>query len=258
MYTYDYEILHTYPKGAKEVFSFLQASTYSGKAFAPVGDAGYPGRVFIDELPFSVVLLHRDCNTVSRITPEREFHWALGQPNASRVMPIIHQQFHTGRNLSEKKWGEFIPISRTALHTETTMYKPGYKLNDLGKLDALQPFEIVAVDESGVVSPMGFDGSNYYVVFVCIRTMFHDVYTMAAKDEFSTVLELYIRTVRQRGFRTSQMVLRMDNAGEHISATTRDILLTHEVTPSFTIPYYHHQNPAEIAIREVSESHIGT
>ena len=42
---------------------------------------------------------------------------------------------------------------------QTKMVKPPYQHADVGKYFDLQPFELVALDESGVIYPMAYDGS---------------------------------------------------------------------------------------------------
>ena len=87
------------------------------------------------------------------------------------------------------------------------MSKPPYRVSEPGKFLNLQPYEVVAVDESGLISPMGFDGSSYFVVFVCVRALYHDTFTMATKDEYPMVLELFLNKVKKRGFKVRAMHL---------------------------------------------------
>ena len=135
------------------------------------------------------------------------------------------------------------------------MTKPPYQLKDVRDYLTLQPFQAVAVDESGAISPMGFDGSTYFVVFACLRTLYHDVFTMCTRDEFPVVLDIYLNRIRQRGFRVQAMHLRLDCAGEHVGRQenmAHDVYKKYSVEPCFTIPPYHHENPAEIAVKEFS------
>ena len=251
--TYDYEIVKEWPAGTEELFSFPADQTYATYQLKPAGSAGSPGRVFIAGTPFKVALFHRDCNTRPRMTPETEWHWATAHGSHQKGAQLLGMGAPLGRKLSVKRLRTCACAGACAICMQVKLTKPPYQHAEVGKYFDLQPFEIVAVDESGVIYPMAYDGSNYFIVFVCLRTRYRDLFTMAGRDEYSVVLRLYLGRVRKRGFRTRGMYLRQDRAGEHISPAAQEVYDCNDLEPQFTTPPYHEQNPAELVVKETKK-----
>lgn len=106
---------------------------------------------------------------------------------------------------------------------------------------ATRVLEVVHSDVCGPVTPVGHDGSRYYVSFIDDWSRFAMVFTMRSKDEVFGYFKQYEAMVTAKfGVGISRLVC--DNGGEYRSAEFEEFCKKKGIQMQCTIPYTPEQN----------------
>lgn len=105
-----------------------------------------------------------------------------------------------------------------------------------GRESATRPLQIIHSDVGGKVSPMTWDGKQYYVTFRDDFTGYIEVYLLAAKSEVFEVMRDYVAAVEAK-WGTKIHKIRVDNGGEYSSNAIKQWWKTRGIVPDFTPPY---------------------
>ena len=88
------------------------------------------------------------------MTPEKEWHWATAHSSYVKAIQLDKMEAPLGRKLNVKRLHTCNEHGACAICMQVKLTKPRYEHAEVGKFFDLQPFELVACDESGVIFPM--------------------------------------------------------------------------------------------------------
>ena len=232
-----FQIVHKYPGPPEntEIFTAPASQVYSREGLRPAGEegGGYD-RVFIQGIPWPVILVFKDKHTVTRMDPDWVFHARMGHPGYDVVRTIRDQGWKTGLDLTGNTavCPKFCSVCQIMNAT-----KP-----PAGKVDheyATDPYELIFSDVFGPVNPVSSDGYRYAIHFTDAATRKTKVYFMRTKDESLDRFIDFLAEVESDGYSVRALTIRTDNDQNYVAGKFARFCKDHAVRQETTAPYVH-------------------
>lgn len=226
-----FQIIRRFEKGTV-MFSAPGVGTYDHSRLTPAGDEGGPGRFIIDGIPFPVLALYLDANTVTKIDDSLLLHLRLGHPG-ERTTEFLARNYEHGLSPAKAAHScKHCPVCKLAKGTR----KAAYPSNN--SYDQYSLFGLVFSDIFGPVNPTSHGGSRYLVHFMCATSRFPFVYVMDSRADAAVPFTRFITSVHQLGHKIGNIVLRTDGDTAYLG-NLQAVCENQGIRQETTAPYVH-------------------
>ena len=194
----------TFPKGTERLFGISAAEAYDTHMLEKcTAEAGGAHRYFIGGTPWPVVIMYLDQYTVMKLDKVSKLHISLGHPGPAIVRAILASGDTLGLNDTQKS--DLINF-QCAICILAKLKKPAAPASSsTAVVDTLNPFNQVAIDLHGPISPAGTGGERYVFGMISVLNRFNLTAMIMSKDMALDAFQQQELKISKMGFSADKM-----------------------------------------------------